>query len=237
MASIIKDKKAVKGGNGGHVSIEGNSIVTEKLVAAIGRLSDDEVLPVTADKVADGGSISLTGEKLILAGSVKADGPVNGGVINTIGTKDLLVAGNEKIKKDSSSYFKTASIHAAGENGQAGTWNIESANVNISHDVITTDSGNVVNNRVITSSLKTTNVNVVAKPGSPTDFADIKVANEIKKEDGTDTSLTMTAGRNISVDADITSTAGKLNLTLNSNNKLDGKSARIDGASMITMTS
>ncbi|MBQ1613617.1 MAG: hypothetical protein II089_03085, partial [Selenomonas sp.] len=229
----IKDNKAVKGGNGGHVSIEGNSIVTEKLVAAIGRLSYDEVLPVTADKVADGGSISLTGEKLILAGSVKADGPVNGGVINTIGTKDLLVAGNEKIKKDSSSYFKTASIHAAGENGQAGTWNIESDNVNISHDVITTDSGNVVNNRVITSSLKTTNVNVVAKPGSPTDFADIKVANEIKKEDGTDTSLTMTAGRNISVDADITSTAGKLNLTLNSNNKLDGKSARIDGASII----
>ena len=229
----IKDNKAVKGGNGGHVSIEGNSIVTEKLVAAIGRLSYDEVLPVTADKVADGGSISLTGEKLILAGSVKADGPVNGGVINTIGTKDLLVAGNKKLKKDSSSYFKTASIHAAGENGQAGTWNIESANVNISHDVITTDSGNVVNNRVITSSLKTTNVNVVAKLGSPTDFADIKVANKIKKEDGTDTSLTMTAGRNISVDADITSTAGKLNLTLNSNNKLDGKSERIDGASII----
>ncbi|SEH27167.1 hypothetical protein SAMN05216583_10981 [Selenomonas sp. KH1T6] len=104
---------------------------------------------------------------------------------------------------------------------------------NISQDVIT-DSGNVVNNRVINSPLRTTNVNVLAKWGSPTDCADIKVASKINKDKGKDTSLTMTVGRSISVDAGITSTDGKINLTLNSNNELDGKSERIDGASSNT---
>ena len=81
-----------------------------------------------------------------------------------------------------------------------------------------------------------TDVNITACPTNPTYYADINVKDAITKNRGNDTALTFTAGRNISVDADITSTtdkAGKLNITLNSNNHLNDKSKRDDGASII----
>lgn len=184
---------------------------------------------MTIDKegvVTSKGNISLAANDMVVSGKLSAKGD-----IDTTATKSLQV-------RDS------AVIDAHPETG-TGTWNIKAKNVTITDNQNNTDDGknpNRVSNTVISRTLADTNVNIVATPEKPEYYSDIMVEKPIEKKliekDGkkigdTPTSLTFTAGRNISVDAGISSTAGPLDITLNSNNKENNKSNRVDGASII----
>ena len=158
------------------------------------------------------GNIELIGDKVLVDGNITTDGTVT-----TIG-KNLLQV-NDKASIDAETWNATGKIVdvVAGVTGDKATVN-------------------KISSTAVSKALVNTDVNITACPTNPTYYADINVKDAITKDSGNDTTLTFTAGRNISVDADITSTtdkAGKLNITLNSNNKLDGKSERDDGASII----
>ena len=96
------------------------------------------------------------------------------------------------------------------EAAKAGTWNISAAHVIIDKDLqydsaneafstVTSNLEYKVSNKVIGETLADTNVDIVAKPQVSSYYSDIRVNAAIEKTGGTDTSLTMTAGRNITV--------------------------------------
>ena len=215
---------------GGTVDIKGNSTITG-LVSANGSKGD-------------GGTINANGDTIMLAGTLSADGK-NGGTINTTATNNVLVF--DQMKVNELNLDAGAHVHAKATGNDAekkvGTWNITAANVTVENDIkhidgentstVTSDTDQKVSANVLSDTLIDTNVNIIAKPTAAANPSDIIVKGPVKKIGTESTSLTMTAGRNISVDADITSTAGKLNLILNSNDELSGESARIDGASII----
>ena len=127
----------------------------------------------------------------------------------------------------------TAEVHA-----KDGIWNINAKNVSVTANPDATNdsiSPNRVSNTALSKTLADTNVNIVASPVNPEYYSDIVVQDAITKDKGQNTSLTLTAGRNIRVDADILSAegAGALNITLNSNDTEHTNSTRKDGASII----
>ena len=95
---------------------------------------------------------------------------------------------------------------------------------------IDSDLKYMISGKVIGDTLANTNVNVVATPKTTSYYSDIKVKEAIEKTAGKNTDLTMTAGRNISVEANISSTSGALNIALNADNKqVDEKTNKAKG--------
>ena len=151
---------------------------------------------------------------------------------------NIMLLGDVNFAGDKVKVEKEAQTHAGANDGQAGTLNILSTNVVINDD--SSDKAKISNSS-LSATLRDTNVNIVASPLQKDYYSDITIGKEITKGEGADTesvkdtSLTLTAGRNISVDADIKSTAGKLNVQLNgdNDNKKSTKSERSDGAVII----
>ncbi|SFW13545.1 two-partner secretion domain-containing protein [Selenomonas ruminantium] len=161
------------------------------------------------------------------------------GDVNLVGDK-VQIADGSKINAESAD--KGAGIDAESADKGAGTLNILSTNAII--DTIATGNTEekkkaVISATSLSDTLRDTNVNIVASPLREDYYSDITIGKAITKGKGTDTelvkdtSLTLTAGRNISVDAAITSTAGKLNVQLNGDNEKSTKSKRSDGAVII----
>lgn len=246
----VRSEIAAKGSNGvgGKITVKGSTSIN-------GSLSVDSTSST-------GGTINLTGKNLEIAGTLSADGK-NGGTINTIASDNLQVfdafhsydtkeINGKSVKVPDTDVFGKADIHAKAtdSNGEAGTWNISAAQAvieNVTYDkdneansTTKSDLTYYISNNVISKALNGANVNVTVTSNAnhPEYYSDIRVNEAITKSDAKDTNLTMTAGRNIVVDGNITSSAGKLNVILNSNkqvekNDSEGKSIREDGANII----
>ena len=149
---------------------------------------------------------------------------------------NIMLLGDVNFAGDKVKVEKEAQTHASANNAQAGTFNILSTNAIINDE---SKDNAKISNSSLSNTLRDTNVNIVASPLQDNYYSDITIGKEITKEKSAetdtikDTSLTLTAGRNISVDAAITSTAGKLNVQLNGDNKESTKSSRSDGAVII----
>jgi hypothetical protein len=155
---------------------------------------------------------------MVLNGTTSAK---KGGTITTTGYETMQVRDGAKVQ------------------AEAGTWNINAKNVSVTANPDNKNdksSPNRVSNTALSNTLADTNVNIVASPDREEYYSDIAVKNAINKDGDAATPLTLTAVRNISVDADITSAKGKLNILLNADShKSMGltNSVRGDGANII----
>lgn len=141
---------------------------------------------------------------------------------------NIMLLGDVNFAGDKVKVEKNAQTHASANDGQVGTFNILSTNVVINDD---SKDNAKISNTSLSNTLRDTNVNIVASPLQDNYYSDITIGKEITKENTIkDTALTLTAGRNISVDAEITSTAGALDVELNANDSQNTKSTRTDGA-------
>ncbi|MBE6084841.1 MAG: filamentous hemagglutinin N-terminal domain-containing protein [Selenomonas ruminantium] len=141
---------------------------------------------------------------------------------------NMVLLGDVNLAGDKVKVEKNAQTHASANDGQVGTFNVLSTNVVINDD---SKDNAKISNTSLSNTLRDTNVNIVASPLQDNYYSDITIGKEIAKENTIkDTALTLTAGRNISVDAEITSTAGALDVELNANNSEKTKSTRTDGA-------
>lgn len=173
-----------------------------------------------------------------------ARGTVDGGLIETSG--DYLEIGD------------TVNIDAAGETGKAGEWLLDPLEVvisnsqpsgsssvtngntdgsyNSSNDASGTASRNKttwVNSNTVNRLLnKGTAVSVQATDANK--VASITLGSAINKTSGADTSLTLEAQRNITVNAGITSTSGALDVNLHSDTDGDGLGAVLINADIAT---
>ncbi len=163
----------------------------------------------------ESGNIILDGGRTLVYGELSTDG----GTVTTKGY-DMLQVNDDTVVN-------------------AKNWNVLAKSVTVKSGVTEKDSSkgkNEISNNAINKALEKGNVDIVAAPQDKSYYADIYINEVIKKEKGDDeTNLNITAGRNISVDADITSydNAGALNVSLNANNKEKTNSAREDGATVI----
>ena len=173
-----------------------------------------------------------------------ARGTVDGGLIETSG--DYLEIGD------------TVNIDAAGETGKAGEWLLDPLEVvisnsqpsgsssvtngntdgsyNSSNDASGTASRNKttwVNSNTVNRLLnKSTAVSVQATDANK--VASITLDSAINKTSGADTSLTLEAQRNITVNAGIMSTSGALDVNLHSDTDGDGPGAVLINADIAT---
>ena len=156
----------------------------------------------------------------------------------------VLVAANVKLENNSSLSAKDTITTTGYETMQVrdtadvhtDTWNINAKNARVMANPDNSTDGknpNRVSNTALSNSLADTNVNIVASPDREDYYADIVVKDKIVKTGNAVTSLNLTAGRNVSVDADISSAVGALNITLNSSNKEQTNSKREDGANIV----
>ena len=201
--------------------LNNTKMVSESLINNTGTIQTANKLVVGEDGEVslsgDGGSIDMSADKVELAGKISTG---KGGIINTTSQDGLQVRDPAEVNADT------------------GTWNIQAKNVVITENPDKSEDGinpNRVSNSALSKALENTSVNIVASPVKPEYYSDIVVKKPIVKDKGQDTSLTLTAGRNIRVDADISSAkgAGALNLTLNANNQEQTNSVRNDGANII----
>ncbi|WP_026760477.1 filamentous hemagglutinin N-terminal domain-containing protein [Selenomonas ruminantium] len=179
------------------------------------KVSKDENGKQVVELTGDGGNIALAAANMVLSGTMSTK---KGGTITTTGYETMQVRDSAKVQSE------------------AGTWNINAKNVSVTANPDGTNDGtspNRVSNTVLSNALTDTNVNIVASPDLKKYYSDIEVKDEIRKIGEAATSLTLTAGRNVSVDADISSAGGALNITLNSSNREKTNSNREDGANII----
>ncbi len=138
----------------------------------------------------------------------KATGTATGGTIETSG--DYLY-----VDKD-------ATINASSEQGLGGTWSLDPLNVKIgTTGSAWTGTYNNADNASTTSEVLASSVAASLNNGTSVSIeatdknkvADITVASAIEKTAGGEATLTLKAQRNVTVNAPISSTAGKLNMT------------------------
>ncbi|WP_175541801.1 filamentous hemagglutinin N-terminal domain-containing protein [Polaromonas sp. YR568] len=166
-----------------------------------------------------GGNVVLIAENAAsIDGDVSATGSVGrGGYVDTSGHRSLDVV-------------KAPAV------GQGGEWHIDPFNIEIvasgpnfgvtGENVITSnETGAHISASTITNALDNgINVTITTGRGNPAlDLAhgDITVSSAISKTAGADAALTLRANNNIIINAPITSTSNKLDLTLNSNYQSD----------------
>ena len=200
----------------GHKIINDSIITNSGSIVATGIGRDENGNPVLV-----GGNISMTAAKVLVDGSLSAKGG------------DVTTTGYDVIQVND-----TAKVRAATAEGKAGTWNVNGKNMIVGTKISdsTWNKGKVkesnVSNEALNEALTDTNVNLLVSPQMKEYYADIKVEQPITKSTGDKTKLTLSAGRSISVEADIKSTdaAGALDITLNASDKQDTNSERGDGA-------
>ena len=196
-AIIATDKNYVLMRGSDVENIAGKSVINNYgTITATGLTKNDE-----GEVVLTAGDIVLTSAKVTLADNSKLSAA--GGTITTSGYEHVTVA-------------EKAEVHSVSADGKtAGNWNIVGKVLKVE----STGGDNTINNVALSNSLADTNVNIIASPDTPAYYSDIHINEAITKNaEGENkpevTSLTLTAGRNVCVDADITSTAGKLNVLL-----------------------
>ncbi|WP_426337993.1 YDG domain-containing protein [Pseudoduganella sp. S-14] len=206
--------------NGGAIRADGGNVLMTARAAGdlVSTVINNEGL-VQARTLATGeqGEILLLGDmqngRIDIAGKLDASAPEggNGGFIET-----------------SASHVATAravQIDASSAQGQGGHWLIDPYNYTIDASA----ASNIVNALNVGTSVTITTQSSLANYGSTgSGSGDITVASAITKTGGGDATLTLRADRNIAVNSDITSTAGKLGVTLSAANSLNATLGGVD---------
>lgn len=196
--------------NGGAIRADGgNVLMTAKaagdLVSTV--INNNGVVQARTMASGEQGQILLLGDmqngRIDIAGRLDASAPDggNGGFIET-----------------SAAYVATAravEIDAGAAHGQGGHWLIDPYNYTIDASAASNIVGAL---NLGTSVTVTTQSNVAGYGSTGTGSGDITVASAISKTAGGDATLTLRADRNIAVNSDIGSTAGKLGVTLSAAN-------------------
>ncbi len=127
-------------------------------------------------------------------------------------------------------------VNAGAASGKGGTWLIDPYDYTIN----ATAAGNIKNALDNGTSVTVTTQSANASYGSGisnTANGDITVASAITKAAGGDATLTLRADRNITVNADISSTSGALNLTLSAANNAASSLGGVKIADAVTLNS
>ena len=222
MSSVVNNEGVVEA-NTAREGAEGQIVLeSDGTTVAGGMLSAEGKAAGTS-----GGSIQVNGADTTVAdgATLTADGQVNGGSIDTSG--DVV-------------HFGDFSLSAKGKTGKAGSWTIDPLEVVISDkqptgfDPASTSAATALSNNsnddkktwVNTTKLETllnagTSVTVTAQDKNKVAAITVEpksdnTGNAIEKTAGGDATLTLEAQRNIVINGDIKSRAGKLGLTLHS---------------------
>jgi len=206
--------------NGGAIRADGgNVLMTAKaagdLISTV--INNDGLVQARTLATGEQGQILLLGDmengRIDIAGKLDASAPEggNGGFIET-----------------SAAHVATAravQIDASAARGQGGHWLIDPYNYTIDASAAT----NIVNAlNVGTSVTVTTQSNLSGYGSTGSGSGDITVASAISKTLGGDATLTLRADRNIVVNSDISSTSGKLGLTLSAANAANATLGGVD---------
>lgn len=206
--------------NGGAVRADGgNVLMTAKaagdLVSTV--INNNGLVQARTMATGEQGQILLLGDMqnghIDIAGKLDASAPAggNGGFIET-----------------SAAHVSTAravQIDASAAHGQGGHWLIDPYNYTIDASA----ASNIVSALNLgTSVTVTTQSNVTNYGSTGAGSGDITVASAISKSSGGDATLTLRADRNIVVNSDITSTAGKLGVTLSAANAANATLGGVD---------
>ncbi len=243
-----------KGAGDAMASVVNNEGVIEAKTAHVGKTgeivldSGNGTTAVSGTLDASSAAEGTNGGKITLLGgltnvkdgaSLLADGSVDGGKIETSG--DVVRLGN-------------VNISAAGETGKAGEWLIDPLDVVVSDtqpagydpadslalsNDTTSNQKSWVKTQTLENSLnKGTSVTVEAreKNGVASITVDAKQGSDkaIEKTAGGNATLTLKADRNITINGDVTSTSGKLGLTLHADADGDTVGATILNGNLAT---
>lgn len=194
-------------------SLNASSVVREGgriFLRASGDIQTSASSSISANGTTGGNVVLIAENAASLDGDISATGSTGrGGYVDTSGHRSLNVVKAPVV-------------------GRGGEWHIDPLNIEIvadgqnagvsGTDVITsTETGARINAATLAEQLNA-GTSVSISTGSTTDAAgDITVSAAINKTAGGDAALTMNASNNIIINADITSSAGKLDLNLNSN--------------------
>ncbi|WP_426335828.1 YDG domain-containing protein [Pseudoduganella sp. R-31] len=206
--------------NGGAIRADGgNVLMTAKaagdLISTV--INNDGVVQARTLATGEQGQILLLGDmengRIDIAGKLDASAPVggNGGFIET-----------------SAAHVATAravQIDASAANGQGGHWLIDPYNYTIDASA----ASNIVSALNVGTSVTITTQSSLANYGSTgSGSGDITVASAISKTAGGDATLTLRADRNIAVNSEISSTVGKLGVTLSAANAANATLGGVD---------
>lgn len=206
--------------NGGAIRADGgNVLMTAKaagdLVSTV--INNNGLVQARTLATGEQGQILLLGDmqngRIDVAGRLDASAPDggNGGFIET-----------------SAAHVATAravQIDASAARGQGGHWLIDPYNYTIDASAASNIVGAL---NLGTSVTVTTQSNVAGYGSTGTGSGDITVASAISKTAGGDATLTLRADRNIAVNSDISSTAGKLGVTLSAANAANATLGGVD---------
>ncbi|NER37736.1 MAG: CHAT domain-containing protein [Oscillatoria sp. SIO1A7] len=216
IAANIDASGAIGGGRvfiGG--DLQGGGSLPTALYTFVG---NDSKINADALNSGDGGSVVIwADENTFFDGTISARGGANGGdggFVETSGKINLGVGSG-------------ASVDASAINGQAGDWLLDPSDITISNGSTTATasggnpnvfdttgaSANVTPATIEASLNAGTSVTVTTAGGSGGN-GDITVSDEISKTAGGEATLTLEADRNIDINANISSTADKLNVVL-----------------------
>lgn len=162
------------------------------------------VIHADALTAGNGGTVAVWSDGITrFDGTISAKGGTvrgDGGQVETSG--HVLQIGN------------TASVNASAAKGQGGGWLLDPINVTIS-DSGSDLTGPAVSSTSVSGALNTGTSVTITTSGGLSENGDITVNSNIAKSAGGDAALTLKAHNDIIVNADITSTVGKLNVDLN----------------------
>ncbi|WP_028105144.1 YDG domain-containing protein [Pseudoduganella violaceinigra] len=206
--------------NGGAVRADGGTVLmTAKAAGDLVSTVINNTGLVQARTMASGeqGQILLLGDmehgRIDIAGRLDASAPQggNGGFIETSASD---VATSRAVQMD-----------ASAAHGQGGHWLIDPYNYTIDASA----ASNIVSALNLGTSVTVTTQSSNSSYGATgSGSGDITVASAITKSSGGDATLTLRADRNIAVNADITSTVGKLGVTLSAANAAGATVGGID---------
>jgi len=206
--------------NGGAIRADGGTVLmTAKaagdLVSTV--INNNGLVQARTLATGEQGQILLLGDmqngRIDIAGKLDASAPDggNGGFIET-SAADVATA-------------RAVQIDASAARGQGGHWLIDPYNYTIDASAASNIVGAL---NVGTSVTVTTQSNASSYGSTGTGSGDITVASAISKSSGGDATLTLRADRNIVVNSDITSTAGKLGVTLSAANATNATLGGVD---------
>jgi filamentous hemagglutinin family protein len=207
--------------NGGAIRADGGTVLlTAKSASELSGSVINNGGLIQAHTLASGeqGKIMLLGDMqtgtLHAGGTLDASAPVagNGGAIETSAAHVDNVPG--------------LTVNAGAAHGSGGQWLVDPYDYTINAAAATTITNALNQGTSVTVSTQSSNTGYGG--ATATGNGDITVASAIAKTGGGNAGLTLLADRNITVNADITSTAGKLDLTLSSANAANATLGGVD---------
>jgi filamentous hemagglutinin family protein len=163
-------------------------------------------------------------------GKILLVGDMQRGSLNVGGTLDASApnGGNGGAIETSAAAVNTAPglvVNAGAANGAGGQWLVDPYDYTINAAAAANIAGALNTGTSVTISTQSGNASYGSLAGGN---GDISVTSAIAKTAGGDAALTLRADRNITVSGDITSTSGKLNLTLSAANAAGATTGGID---------